>query len=156
MVAEKVMGRRGHRDLCSFILVHSPNLCSALSISPQYAIVDFQFPLRRGNVFTETMRIFGVAGGGTKVWNVRSPEFVECPHRKFAEVFGRHRCQGSRQEAFALHAKADMGSRFWRAPFVAAFGVAFVDRLDPVLGKMVLQKCSVKIAATVFVADDVC
>ena len=52
--------------------------------------------------------------------------------------------------------KRNPRSRFGSTPFVAAFGVAFVDRFDPVFGKMMLQERSVEISAAVFVADDVC
>ena len=118
-------------------------------------VVDFQFFLSRGDCFAEALGVFGVAGGGTEVGDAGAPEFVERAHRKFAKIFCRHRCQGGRQEPLALHAEADVSSRFRRAPFVAAFGVAFVDGFDPVFGKMMLQESGVEVAAAVFVADDV-
>ena len=44
-------------------------------------------------------------------------------------------------------------ARLGRAPFVAAFRVAFEHRLDPMLGKMMLQQRGVEVAAAVLVAD---
>ena len=62
---------------------------------------------------------------------------------------------GRSAKALALHAEADVDSRFWRPPFVAAFGVAFVNGFDPVFRKMMLQQSCIEVASAMLVADDV-
>src|SRR4051794_20472828 len=130
-------------------------LCGDSSISPENVIFDSELALRGSNVFSEAVRILWIAGGRTEVRDMGAPESVECLHRQFAEVFGRHRRKCRGQEALALHAECDAGSRFCGAPSVAAFDVTFVEGFDPVFGEMMLQQCGVKVAAPVFVAQGV-
>lgn len=54
-----------------------------------------------------------------------------------------------------MHAEAYARSRLLGAPFIATFGMRFVDWFDPVFGKMVLEKCCVEVASAVLVANSV-